>query len=130
MRAHAAMRSAMLPTVSVLLPTYDRAGHLPAAIESVLAQSFTDFELIVVDDGSSDGTDGVLARIDDRRLPWCAARMPAAPPRSPPDSPSHAVVTLRATTRTTSGCRISSPSWCPSSSRAPSSAWCTSAARA
>src|SRR5689334_15893775 len=68
MRAHADMRSAMLPTVSVLLPMYDRAGYLPAAIESVLAQSFTDFELIVVDDGSSDGTDGVRARIDDPRL--------------------------------------------------------------
>ena len=60
MRAHAAMRSAMLPQRA---PADVRSSRLsPTAIESVLAQSSTDFELMVVDDGSSDGTDGVLAR--------------------------------------------------------------------
>jgi glycosyltransferase involved in cell wall biosynthesis len=42
------------PTVSVLLTTYNREAFLAAAIESVLGQTFTDFELLVVDDGSSD----------------------------------------------------------------------------
>jgi len=50
------------PAVSVILPTYARAhGPLQRAIDSVLSQSFEDFELIVVDDGSRDGTEDVLA---------------------------------------------------------------------
>jgi GT2 family glycosyltransferase len=44
------------PAVSIVVPTYNRAGFLPAAIDSVRAQSFADWELIVVDDGSTDGT--------------------------------------------------------------------------
>jgi glycosyltransferase involved in cell wall biosynthesis len=62
------MDSVKLPTVSVVLPTYDRAEYLGAAVESVLAQTFGDLELIVVDDGSTDGTDRVLAGITDPRL--------------------------------------------------------------
>ena len=49
------------PTVSVILPTFNRAGTLRRAIDSVLDQSYTDRELIVVDDGSTDGTDLVIA---------------------------------------------------------------------
>lgn len=49
------------PKVSVILPTYARGhGPLQEAIDSVLAQSFEDFELIIVDDGSRDGTSDVL----------------------------------------------------------------------
>ncbi|MGB9470944.1 MAG: glycosyltransferase family A protein [Candidatus Acidiferrum sp.] len=51
----------MNPKVSVIIPTYERAEKVQRAIESVLGQTVTDFEVIVVDDGSSDGTGNVLA---------------------------------------------------------------------
>src|SRR5580658_942536 len=48
------------PSVSVLMPTYNYAGFLPEAVESVLAQDFRDFELLIVDDCSSDNTAEVV----------------------------------------------------------------------
>jgi len=47
--------------VSVIIPTFNRAEKVVRAISSVLSQSFTDFQLIVVDDGSTDGTKNVLS---------------------------------------------------------------------
>ncbi len=48
------------PLVSVIIPTYNRGWILKEAIDSVLAQDFLDFELIVVDDGSNDNTPDIL----------------------------------------------------------------------
>jgi glycosyltransferase involved in cell wall biosynthesis len=48
------------PRVSVIIPTYNRGWIVKEAIESVLAQDYRDFELIVVDDGSTDNTDDIL----------------------------------------------------------------------
>jgi glycosyltransferase involved in cell wall biosynthesis len=56
------------PTVSVCIPTYRGATHIGAAIESVLAQSYTDFELIVIDDNSPDDTAAIVQGYLDPRI--------------------------------------------------------------
>jgi glycosyltransferase involved in cell wall biosynthesis len=56
------------PPVSVVIPAYNRAATIGAAIESVLRQTWTDFELVVVDDGSTDGTLEAAAAVRDPRL--------------------------------------------------------------
>lgn len=58
----------MNPTVSVIIPAYNRADKIGDAIGSVLGQTFPDFELIVVDDGSSDETGAVVCAIADPRI--------------------------------------------------------------
>lgn len=54
------------PLVSVIIPTYNRGWIVREAIDSVLAQDFHDFELIVVDDGSTDDTADILKSYHDR----------------------------------------------------------------
>lgn len=56
------------PSVSVVVPTHNRAHMLPRLLASVLRQDLEELELIVVDDGSDDGTTEVLAHCDDPRL--------------------------------------------------------------
>lgn len=56
------------PAVSIVIPAYNRAGSIRRAIESVLRQSWTDFELLVIDDGSTDGTQDAVRAIADPRL--------------------------------------------------------------
>ena len=56
------------PTFSVVLPTYNRAEWLSGAIESVIEQQFQDWELLVVDDGSTDSTKEVVGRFKDERV--------------------------------------------------------------
>jgi len=56
------------PLVSVCIPTYHGAEHIGAAIESVLAQSLTDLELLIIDDNSPDDTASVVACYQDPRI--------------------------------------------------------------
>jgi glycosyltransferase involved in cell wall biosynthesis len=58
----------MNPLVSVIIPTYNRATLLPRAIESVRQQTHENWELIVVDDGSQDGTEAVVKSLQDPRI--------------------------------------------------------------
>jgi glycosyltransferase involved in cell wall biosynthesis len=62
------------PTVSIILPTYNRAPLLPRAVTSALSQTYADFELIIVDDGSSDDTPTVVAGFTDRRIVYLPRR--------------------------------------------------------
>jgi glycosyltransferase involved in cell wall biosynthesis len=57
-----------LPFVSVFIPTYRGEATIGSAIESVLAQTFSDFELVVIDDGSPDSTRAIVAQYHDPRL--------------------------------------------------------------
>ena len=54
------------PKVTVVIPTYNRAHLIKDAVESVLNQTYQDFELIVIDDGSTDNTREVLAVYKDK----------------------------------------------------------------
>lgn len=58
----------MTPLLSILMPVYKTAPYLSEAIDSILSQSFTDFELIVLDDCSPDNAEEILDRYDDPRI--------------------------------------------------------------
>ena len=57
-----------MPTVTVIVPTYNSGGYLDATIESILSQSFTDFEVIVIDDCSTNDVVTRMRAISDPRL--------------------------------------------------------------
>jgi glycosyltransferase involved in cell wall biosynthesis len=56
------MTNVNVPKVSIVIPTYNRARCVGNAVESVLSQTFEDFEILVVDDGSTDNTKDVLKK--------------------------------------------------------------------
>jgi glycosyltransferase involved in cell wall biosynthesis len=62
------MADSNIPAVSVVIPTYNRARTVGNAIQSVMAQTFGNWELLVIDDGSTDDTQGVVSAFRDKRL--------------------------------------------------------------
>lgn len=59
-----------MPKISICIPTFNRANILPFAIESVLKQTYQDFELIICDDGSNDGTSELISQYQDNRIKY------------------------------------------------------------
>jgi len=60
----------MTPHISIIIPTYNRKDKLKKAIESALIQTYKDFELLICDDGSTDGTQDMLSTFNDPRIRW------------------------------------------------------------
>ena len=56
------------PKVSIVVPVYNTAPYLRQAIDSILAQTFTDFELILIDDGSNDSSPDIIDSYKDERI--------------------------------------------------------------
>ncbi|HBA37311.1 MAG TPA: hypothetical protein DCY94_01180, partial [Firmicutes bacterium] len=54
--------------ISIIIPTYNGEKHISKCIDSILKQTYSNFELIVVNDGSSDETEGVIRQIEDSRI--------------------------------------------------------------
>lgn len=58
------------PLISIIMPTYNHAKYIMQAINSVLAQTYTNFELIIIDNHSTDGTENIIASYDDSRIQY------------------------------------------------------------
>ena len=57
-----------MPKFSVIIPTYNRSSEVKRSIESVLAQTITDYEILVMDDGSTDNTEELVSAFNDKRI--------------------------------------------------------------
>lgn len=62
------MHTITMPLFSVIIPLYNKRDYVSRAVESVFAQEFKDFELLVVDDGSTDGSPDIVSKYKDSRL--------------------------------------------------------------
>lgn len=62
------MQLIVRPTVSVVMPAYNAGKYLREAIDSILAQTYTDFEFIIINDGSTDDTRAIIQSYDDPRI--------------------------------------------------------------
>ncbi len=68
--------------ISVIIPTYNRKNIILRAIDSVLAQTEKPYEILICDDGSTDGTEALVRQIKDKRIKWIRGKhtgLPAVP---------------------------------------------------
>lgn len=61
------------PKISIIMPTYNRAAFIMESVESVLSQTYQNWELIIVDDGSEDNTDEIISAVKDTRVKFYKA---------------------------------------------------------
>ena len=66
----------MCALVSIIIPTYNRSADLKRAIESVILQTYNNWELIVVDNNSTDNTDEVINKVDGGDCLYFGSRIP------------------------------------------------------
>ena len=59
-----------MPFFSIIIPTYNRSNFISATVNSILQQTFYDFEIIIIDDGSIDNTEDVISKITDVRIKY------------------------------------------------------------
>lgn len=64
--------SQIKPIISVLMPAYNAAEYIREAIDSILTQTFTDFEFIIINDGSTDSTEDIILSYSDKRIKYYA----------------------------------------------------------
>lgn len=62
------MTNALTPLISVIMPTHNRANYIAETIESIQKQTYANWELLIVDDGSNDNTEEIISTIDDSRI--------------------------------------------------------------
>lgn len=62
------------PAISAVLPVYNGEAYVREAVESILAQTFTDFELIIINDGSTDGSGAILRELATSASCWWSGR--------------------------------------------------------
>ena len=70
---------AATPFISILTPTYNRSKYIKSAISSALDQNYSNFEIIIVDDGSSDNTADIVRNFDDPRIRFVTKKHSGAP---------------------------------------------------
>lgn len=68
-------------TVSIIIPTYNRKNELLHTLKSVLNQTFKSFEVIICDDGSTDGTKEKVVELNDPRIKWVSGQNSGGPAR-------------------------------------------------
>lgn len=70
------------PKISVIMPTYNGSRSIKESIDSILAQTFNDFELIIINDGSRDNTKNIIKSYEDRRIVYLENRRNSGVPRT------------------------------------------------
>ena len=63
-----------MPKISVIMPVYNSEKYLREAMDSILNQTFTDFEFIILDDGSTDSSPDIVTSYDDPRIRYLHGR--------------------------------------------------------
>jgi glycosyltransferase involved in cell wall biosynthesis len=67
------------PKISVLMPAFNSERYIEQALQSILSQTFYDFELIIVNDGSTDRTQDIIKTYSDKRIRLSIVKIVASP---------------------------------------------------